>query len=294
VARVNRALELLAQDQPVYYHHLDGLGSGGREAGRSLAATWADYLSYDAEHAPFDAGELRAFVEGLAEAGPTRSGHRTPTVIVSLPVDGSSEAVVRANAWMVHQALAAGVHGLLLCHAETPEAVRAFVEAARYPHNVRGVGPRLGVGRRGSGGQNHAAAMWGLSVAEYMARADAWPLNPDGELLLGLKIENVRALANVEASVAVPGISFAEWGPGDMGLSMGHPTQHDPPYPPDMLAARTRVLAACRAAGIAFLDQVTPQNVVERIAEGVRIGAGGQAREAAEIGRRHTRRAMPW
>ena len=35
MAWVNRALELLAQDQPVYYHHLDGLGSDGREAGRS-------------------------------------------------------------------------------------------------------------------------------------------------------------------------------------------------------------------------------------------------------------------
>lgn len=136
--------------------------------------------------------------------------------------------------------------------------------------------------------------MWGLTVAAYMARADPWPLNPDGEILLGLKIENVRALASVEASLAVPGISFAEWGPGDMGLSMGHPAQHDPPYPPDMLAARTRVLAACRAAGIAFLDQVTPANVIERIGEGVRIGAGGQAREAAEIGRRHTKRAMRW
>jgi citrate lyase beta subunit len=98
----------------------------------------------------------------------------------------------------------------------------------------------------------------------------------------------------VEASLAVPGISFAEWGPGDMGLSMGHPTQHDPPYPSDMLAARSRVLTACRAAGVAFLDQVTPANVIERIAEGVRIGAGGQAREAAEIGRRHTKRAMRW
>jgi 4-hydroxy-2-oxoheptanedioate aldolase len=151
VARVNRALELLAEDQPVYYQHLDGLGSGGYEAGRAAAGTWADYLSYDAEHAPFDAGELRAYVQGLAEAGPTRSGHRTPAVIVSLPVDGSSEAVVRANAWMVHQALAAGIHGLLLCHAETPDAVRAFVEAARYPHLRAGVGPRLGVGRRGSG-----------------------------------------------------------------------------------------------------------------------------------------------
>ena len=51
---------------------------------------------------------------------------------------------------------------------------------------------------------------------------------------------------------AMPGIGFAEWGPGDMGLSMGHPGQHDPPYPPDMLAARSRVLAACRAARIAL------------------------------------------
>lgn len=294
MARVNRTLELLAQDQPVYYQHLDAFARGGYEAGRAAAATWADYLSYDAEHAPFDVAELREFVRGLVEAGPTRSGHRTPTVIVSLPVDGSSEAVVRANSWMVRQALATGVHGLLLCHAETPDAVRAFVEAARYPHQTAGVGSPLGVGRRGSGGQGHAAAMWGLPVAEYLDRADPWPLNPRGELLLGLKIENVRALANVEASVAVPGISFAEWGPGDMGLSMGHPTQHDPPYPPDMLQARSRVQAACRAAGIAFLDQVTPENVVAQIAEGVRVGAGNRAREAAEVGRRHTKRAMPW
>jgi 4-hydroxy-2-oxoheptanedioate aldolase len=294
MARINRALELLAQDQPVYYQHLDGLGSGGYEAGRSAAGTWADYLSYDAEHAPWDAGELRAFVEGLVAGGPTRSGHRTPAVIVSLPVDGSSEAVVRANAWMFRQALATGIHGILLCHAEAPDAVRAFVEAARYPHQTAGVGARLDAGRRGSGGQTHAAAMWGVSPAEYMDRADPWPLNPSGELLLGLKIENVRALRNVEASVAVPGISFAEWGPGDMGLSMGHPTQHDPPYPPDMLAARSRVLAACRAAGVAFLDQVTPENVVQQIADGVRIGAGDRAREAAEVGRRHTKRAIPW
>jgi 4-hydroxy-2-oxoheptanedioate aldolase len=293
MASVNRARELLALDQPIYYAHVDVPSRGAYEAGRAAAGTWADYLAYDAEHAPFAPAELHEFVRGLVEAGPTRSGHRTPAVIVSLPVDGSSEAVVRANAWMIRQALAAGVHGLLLCHAETPDAVRAFVEAARYPHQTAGVGRGLGVGRRGSGGQGHAAAMWGLSMPEYMRRADAWPLNPEGELLLGLKIENVRALVHVEASLAVPGIAFAEWGPGDMGLSMGHPTQHDPPYPDDMLAARARVLAACRARGLAFLDQVTPTNVVERIAEGIRIGAGGEA-QAAEIGRRHTKRAMPW
>ena len=75
---------------------------------------------------------------------------------------------------------------------------------------------------------------------------------------------------------------------------MGHPTHHDPPYPAAMLAARNRVFQACRAARIAFLEQVTPENVIERIAEGVRIGAGDHAREAAEIGRRHTKRTMRW
>ena len=49
-------------------------------------------------------------------------------------------------------------------------------------------------------------------------------MNPDGELLFGLKIENPRADANVETSVRVPGIAFAEWGPGDHGFYlMGRP-----------------------------------------------------------------------
>jgi 4-hydroxy-2-oxoheptanedioate aldolase len=294
VGRVNKAVELLAAGQPIYYETRESAPTPGDEAGRAVARTWADYINYEMEHAPFDPSRLRAFMRGLVDGGPTPSGHRTPAVIVTLPAGGTGEAVMRANAWMVQQALAAGVHGILLCHAEDPAAVRAFVEATRYPFHAAGREAGLGVGRRGSGGQHHAAAVWGLDVRDYLERADPWPLSPDGELLLGLKIENVRALANAEASLAVPGIAFAEWGPGDMGMSMGHPDRHDPPYPEAMLAARARVLAACRARGLAFLDQVTAANVVERIAEGVRIGAGPDAREAAEVGRRHTRRTMPW
>ena len=45
---------------------------------------------------------------------------------------------MRANAWQINHLLAAGVHGMLLCHAETPEAVGAFVSAARYPFNTPG------------------------------------------------------------------------------------------------------------------------------------------------------------
>lgn len=289
--RVNRAIELLEQGQPIYYETVE---DRGYEGGRAAALTWADYVTYEMEHGPFDVAQLHEFMRGLVDGGPTRSGHRTPAVIVTLPAEGADEHVMRANTWMVKQVLAAGVHGILLCHAESPAAVKVFVEATRYPFATVGVGQGLDGGRRGSGGQKQAAAIWGLDMPEYLQRADPWPLNPRGELLLGLKIENVRALANVAETTRVPGIGFAEWGPGDMGMSMGYPDRHDEPYPEDMLAARSRVLAACQAANIAFLNQVSPSDVVDRLAEGVRIGAGHQAREAAQIGRKHTARAMPW
>jgi len=167
------------------------------------------------------------------------------------------------------------------------------VEAARYAFVARS-GSELGPGRRGHGGQDFAADVWGISVEEYFSRADPWPLNARGGLLLGVKIENTRALANVARTTRVPGIAFAEWGPGDMGMSMGFPDQHDEPYPPEMLAARTRIMGACKTAGLHFLEQVTPANVINRISDGVMIGSGPQAREAAEIGRKHSRRVMPW
>jgi 4-hydroxy-2-oxoheptanedioate aldolase len=285
--RINRAIELLAAGQPVYCAGVEELSY---ERGIEEAKTWADYLTVDLEHHPFAPAALLAFMRGLVDGGPTRSGHRTPAVIVTLPLDGTDAHAVRANSWMIKQTLAAGVHGLLLCHAETPDAARAFVEAARYPFHTTADG--LGVGRRGSGGQEPAAAIWGLSPATYLDQADLWPLNPDGELMLGLKIENRRALENAEASAAVPGLAFAEWGPGDMGMSFGHKDAHDPPYPAEMIAARARVKAACDRSGLAFLEMVRPENVVAQVDAGVRIGAATP--EAAEIGRRHTRRTLPW
>lgn len=289
MARVNRAIELLLERQPVY---CTAVHDPSYERGLECARTWADYLTLDVEHHPFAPAALHAFMRGLVDGGPTRSGHRSPAVIATLPLEGSDEHVVRANTWMIKQALAAGVHGILLCHAETPAAVRTFVEYARYPFHTTGVGERLGPGRRGAGGQALAAAIWGLSPLDYLARADVWPLNPEGELLLGLKIENRRALENAEASLALPGVAFAEWGPGDMGMAFGHPDAHDPPYPPEMFAARARVMRACEHAGVAFLETVRPDDVIVQIESGVRIGAATE--EAAEIGRRHTGRTMPW
>jgi 4-hydroxy-2-oxoheptanedioate aldolase len=293
MTRINKSVELLAQGQPIYYTGPDDRGYKG---GLAAATTWADYVNYDLEHHPFDVTKLLDFMQGLVDGGPTASGHRTPAVIVTLPTNGSDEQAFRANEWMVRQVLATGVHGILLCHAESPAAVKAFVESTRYPFQTIGREGDAGLaeGRRGSGGQAQAAAIWGIPMDEYLARAEPWPLNPDGELMLGLKIENVRALANAEATTAIPGIAFAEWGPGDMGMSLGMADAHDPPYPPQMLEARGKVLAACLANQVAFLEQVTPDNVVAQIEAGIMVGAGKEAEAASKIGRAHTNRPLPW
>jgi len=281
--RISKAVELLAADQPIYYTQVDG---GGYEDGQRLAQTWADYITYNMEHSPFDMGELRAFMQGLVDGGPTKSGHRTPTVIAVLPFGGIDETVMRANYWMVEQVLGSGVHGVLLAHARSPEAVRVLVQAARYPHAPPAEGIEEGL--RGSGGQGFAARIWGVSQQEYRRLADPWPLNPEGELLIGLKIEDRHALENAEESTVVPGVGFAEWGPGDMAMSFDAPGNAQV-----LVDARARVLAATKRAGIAFLNTVNAQDIEAMIDEGVRIGANPGA-EVADRGRRYTGRAMPW
>lgn len=290
--RINRAVALLASGQPIYYVGGHTGHTLTHEQGGEDAATWADYINVGMEHGAFDMTGLSAYVKGMVAGGPTASGHRTPTVIVEVPVDGSSESVVRNNAWQFRQILARGVHGILLCMAESADAVRAFVESCRYPTNTIGVGRGLRVGRRGRGSEPEAAAIWGVSQEAYIDRADPWPLNPRGELLLGVKIESLEGVSNVEQILSVPGLGFAEMGPGDLGLAMGYKQVPREPFPADMQRARDRVFRACRANGVAFLESCTPETVVEKINSGVRVIAGDRE-ETAKEGRTFTRRAMP-
>ena len=316
--RINRCIELLELDQAIYY---DGPHSGHvltHAQGRIDAATWADYMNVGMEHGCFDMTGLASYMRGMVDAGPTRSGHRMPTVIVEAPVNGIDAAHVRYNAWQFRQILGRGVHGILLCQAETVDAVRAFVESCRYPHNTIGVDPNipsptarmegakraadggtdatgrklLGIGTRGRGSEATAAPIWGLSSEDYMERCDPWPLNPKGELLLGVKLESPEGIANCEEILGVPGLGFAEIGPGDLSLSLGYRTIPREPYPAEMQKARDRVLAACRGNGVAFLQLCTAENVIERIDEGVRVIAGHSEATAIK-GRAHQKRLLP-
>jgi 4-hydroxy-2-oxoheptanedioate aldolase len=290
---VNRAIELLEQGQPIYYTGSHSGTAGTFEQGVKDAQTYADYISYDMEHAPFDVHGLAEYMRGLVEGGPTKSGHRTPAVIVNVPVTGVDEAAVRANAWMFAQVLATGVHGVLLCHADSPAAVRAFVESVRFPLHKQGLNQGLKEGRRGVHGVPTASHIWGLSADDYLDRADVWPLNPKGEVLLGVKVEDKYALENAEEIMKIPGIAFAEWGPGDMALSLGvRASGRAAIQDPAMQRARARVFAACKANKKFFLNTFAPDDVIDMIKEGVMIGPA--SKETAEAGRKYTKREMPW
>ncbi len=115
--RINRVIELLQQNQPIYN---TGTHDLSYENGKAMSQTWGDYIGVEMEHGSFDMSALDNFMRGLVDGGPTPSGHRTPPVIMTIPTDGADEQVIRANAWMMKQCLARGVHGILLCHAETP------------------------------------------------------------------------------------------------------------------------------------------------------------------------------
>jgi 4-hydroxy-2-oxoheptanedioate aldolase len=311
--RINRAIDRLVEGAVLFY---TDPGDLTYENGRRQAETWADFLLVDFEHAPFDVVGLTAFMRGLVDGGPTPDDYRTPPVITTLPSNCRTVAEVRANAWQVRQVLTAGVHGILHTHARRADAVAAFVEECRYP--TQGLRTRdgrpgarhevssdqspvpdlqsLGPGQRGAGGQQRAAAIWGVPAAEYVRLADPWPLNVDGALLLGVKIEDRECLAHAREVAAVPGLAFAEWGPGDMGISFGYADAHDPPYPPELEAARLAIKAACDEHGLMFLSswndrrRTIEENVRFLLDWGVRIispGAAGPAGEEwARAGRR--------
>lgn len=287
--RVNKSIELLERGQPIYYD----ASTGGYEEGMRMAGTWGDYIIYNVEHVALDFAALREFMRGLVDAGPTPSGHRTPTVIASLPLLGLDEATVTAGGWMVQQALAQGVHGVHLARARDPEGVKRFVQAARYPIHKQAT-DTLGVGLRGWGSHTYAAWVWGLSVPEYLQKADVWPLNPEGEIMLGVKLEDQEALDDAAETLSVPGLAFAEHGPRDLGLSYGYlEGRADPPLPPEVVAAGDMVLELTKGRGMFFLDNVLPGNVAGQIDRGVMIGAG-RREDSAEVGREYSGRTMPW
>ena len=112
------------------------------------------------------------------------------TPFVRIPPNGGE-----TSQWVAKQVLDQGVYGIVWPHVSTVEEARNAVTACRYPR-PRSAAYFEPAGQRGDA-PAAAARYWGLTQQEYYARADVWPLNPQGEILVAIMCEEVRAIKNL-------------------------------------------------------------------------------------------------
>jgi 4-hydroxy-2-oxoheptanedioate aldolase len=278
--RLNRMIELWEQGKPA-------LGSFARfrDADGALyyAATNQDFVIFDLEHGPADFAQLRVFLQFMLDRGALlRKGNAQPNVVplARIPSNGGER-----NQWVIKQVLDLGVYGFMAPHIKDPHEARALVANARYTQKL-GAPDGEPAGERGVSPAN-AARYWGIPVPEYFERADAWPLDPRGELAVIAMIESREGVENVRRILTEgKGIAAVFIGPYDLSTSLGYPGQPDHP---ETEKAIQHVLAVTKELKVPCGILVNRSNIEKRLKEGfqylVAAGSPGEIDEAIRLGR---------
>ena len=231
------------------------------DSAAALAASPLDGVVFEMEHGPFDAPNLRdALQHMLSRRQILDSGTLAPAVtpMVRIPPNGGE-----MNQWIAKQVLDLGIYGIVFPHISTVDEAWNAVRACRYPRlqeepdynppGIRGDAP------------TRAARFWGLTAEEYYARADVWPLAPQGEVLVVIQCEDLLAIDNLPSILEqVPGIGVVLIGEGDLSQEMGHPREYDHP---DVAAAINTILRICKEHNIPCGHPHPDANNMERLVE---------------------------
>jgi 4-hydroxy-2-oxoheptanedioate aldolase len=244
-----------------------------------------DGIVFEMEHNPYDVaalGDALQYLLNRKHIAATGSVAPQVTPLARIPANG-----VEMNQSFAKQVLDRGVYGVITPHVATVEQAWNAVASCRYarPRHAPLYEPK---GVRGDGPMN-AARYWGLTQQDYYARADVWPLNPQGELLCGLMIESTQAIANLDDILKdVPGIGFVLIGEGDLSQELGLARQYEHP---EVLAAMGQIVATCHRHGVKVGNpHVTAANYQRLLKEGYSFlmsapqrsyGVIGQARDMA-------------
>lgn len=278
--RLNKLIDLFEQDQPAF-----GLLSFDYSLtnARAMANSGLDFILIDMEHAPFDVERLRAFLLGMTnKRSIIEKGSLQPDVVpfVRIPAAGGADELIA----QAKQVLDVGTYGIMFPAIQNREQAELAVRATRYPQ-VNGVDDYEPQGLRG---RNPSNAAWYWGVRDYHARADVWPLDPQGELLAIMFIESPEAVANIEEIISVPGVGGIFIGPSDLSTSMGYTS----PAAPEVEAAIQRVLAACLEHDVPCAITTNSRTVQQRIEQGFRFvtvgvdsGLSAGASSALRLGR---------
>jgi 4-hydroxy-2-oxoheptanedioate aldolase len=188
-----------------------------------------DYNSYS----PANAERFMGYMAALIAAGGRMSSH---AFLSKVPIVHNDPAAATAR---IIEQLNVGHAGIIMQEVETADEVRTALAAMRFK-SKGGVRPDEGIGL--------AAAYWGVTEAEYRQKADPWPLNKNGELVLWAIIESKKGIENVREIAAVPGVTVLTVGAGTLGgvFSTTGPDGQRTRDQAAFDAAVARVLAACR------------------------------------------------
>jgi len=206
---LNPMISLLDQGLPVMgVIHPSYLPGRGETEPPDLAAAAQEMVAYQDDdfvlnnYSPRTAEQYRTFMEAIVAAGGSAATH---PFLAKIPIvhDDPEGATQR----MIDQ-LNDGQVAVAMQEVETVEEVEQTVQSMRFTSNG-GVRPESGIER--------AAAYWGLSESEYVEKADIWPLNPEGELLLTVIIESRDGAANAGAIAAMDAVSVVIVGAGTLG-----------------------------------------------------------------------------
>jgi 4-hydroxy-2-oxoheptanedioate aldolase len=280
--RLNKVIEFLEKKQQpplgIFSFNLSA------RTGASIASAPLDFVIVDLEHTPYDPSRLESYLLGMIDkkhisAKDTLQPLVTP--IIRLPANGREHVE-----YMIKQVLDLGAFGVVVPHVRNRGDALAAVRAMRYPQaeSARDITPE---GHRGVG-YGWAARYWGLSGTDYVTKADVWPLDPDGELLLWCMVESREGVEHAEEIASTPGVSGIFLGPSDLATSLGVGEDHQ-----KVEEATHRVLNACKKAGIACGTLVSGQAVATRLKQGFGFLAVGSdsgisagVQRSLEIGRK--------
>jgi 4-hydroxy-2-oxoheptanedioate aldolase len=280
IPRLNGAIRALEQGQPAFVT----FSSADIGSAQTIGDAGYDAVVFEMEHGPYDIRTLRDCLQYLLNRRQiVQAGSLAPAVtpFVRIPPNGGE-----LNQWIAKQVLDSGVYGVVWPHVSTVEDARNAVAACRYPR-PKSAPHYAPAGQRGDA-PAAAARYWGLTQPEYYARADVWPLAPDGEILVVIMCEEARAIGNLRQILReVPGIGVVLIGEGDLSQDLGFPRQYEHPT---VAAAIAEILSICKEAGVPCgHPHVDTRNVERLVDQGFRwlMASPERSFAALELGRKH-------
>ncbi len=297
--RLNPVIDLIEQNKPVFGLYAPSnrrmpprpgeVAAAVQLPQKSAAELAKDALAFDRTDFIFDGsmeGDFergyQSFSEfasamgqlGMLTTSPVKRLHHP--LIVKAPEIQPDPATVGKQ---IGRQLNLGVSGVMFVSVESAEEVKQGLAAMRF------------ASKGGTRDENvgNAPKVWGLSEAEYKAKADLWPLNPDGELINWTIVESKAGLAKVREIAAVEGIGVL-W-PGAGTLRRVFSTEVDGKRVVDEQAweaAIQQVLAACKEFKVACGYPASPNDIEMRMKQGFSVFVmnwGEAGTKAIDIGR---------